>query len=126
MFCWQIYTFRYRFLTQSKGGKYDIALELLKKVINLNKSCYKAFEYLGYVMEKEASYADACDYYKSAYSFNHSPSLGYKLAFNYLKAKNYTEAIDISEEIYKEFPQFEAIKTDIYYHAIAQVRELRS
>ena len=77
-------------------------------------------------MEKEASYADACDYYKLAFSFNKSPSLGYKLAFNHLKAKNYTDAIDISEAIYREFPQFEAIKTDVYQNAIAQIRELRT
>ncbi len=94
-------------------------------MIGYNKSCYKAFEYLGYVMEKEASYADACEYYESAYSFNKSPSLGYKLAFNHLKAKNYTAAIDISEAISKEFPQFSAIKTDVYQNAISQIRELR-
>jgi hypothetical protein len=100
---------------------YDIALELLRKVISYNKSCFKAFEYLGFV----ASYADACNYYESAFSFSKSPSLGYKLAFNHLKAKNYTAAIDISEAIYKEFPQFEAIKTDVYQIAITQIRELR-
>ena len=33
-----------------QNGKYDLAIELLKKCIHVNKSCSKAFEYLGFVM----------------------------------------------------------------------------
>lgn len=39
-----------------QGGKFDMATELLRKVLLHNKSSTKAYEYMGYIMEKESSY----------------------------------------------------------------------
>ena len=49
------------------------------------------------IMEREASYKDASENYLKAWSYGNKnqPSVGYKLAFNYLKEKRYTDAIDI-------------------------------
>ena len=33
-----------------------MASELLRKVLNHNKSATKAYEYMGFIMEKESSY----------------------------------------------------------------------
>ena len=71
------------------SGKYDLAQELCKRCLTHNQSCAKAWEYLGLVMEKEQSYADAADAYERAWHFEseRSASVGFKLGFNYLKAK---------------------------------------
>ena len=67
------------------------------------------------MMEKEASYKDAAENYEKAwiYGKKNQPSIGYKLAFNYLKAKRYTDAIDISHYVIEKFPDFPKIKKDI-------------
>jgi tetratricopeptide repeat protein 21B len=65
-------------------GKYDLAAELCKKCIANNKSCAKAWEYLGVIMEKENAFKDAADHYERAWSLQNetSASVGFKLAFN--------------------------------------------
>ena len=47
-----------------QGGKFDMASELLRKVLAHNKSSTKAYEYMGYIMEKESSYKDAAAHYE--------------------------------------------------------------
>lgn len=39
--------------------------------------------------------------------------MGYKLAFNYLKGKRYVDAIDISREVLKIYPDFPRIRKEI-------------
>ena len=72
------------------SGKFDLAEELCKRCLAYNKSCAKAYEMMGVIKEKEQSYADAADNYEKAWKFTGelSPSIGFKLAFNYLKAKH--------------------------------------
>uniref|UniRef100_A0A4W3HT16 Tetratricopeptide repeat domain 21A n=1 Tax=Callorhinchus milii TaxID=7868 RepID=A0A4W3HT16_CALMI len=84
-----------------KAGKFDLAMDLLKRCLQYNQSCCKAYEYLGFVMEKEQSYMDAVNHYEMAwkYSSESNPTMGYKLAFNYLKAKMYVQAIDICHKV---------------------------
>jgi tetratricopeptide repeat protein 21B len=45
----------------------------------------------------------------------HRPPLqvGYKLAFNYLKAKRYVDAIDVCHKVIKAFPEYPKIRKDI-------------
>jgi tetratricopeptide (TPR) repeat protein len=50
------------------SGKYDLAQDLCKRCLTHNQSCAKAWEYLGLVMEKEQSYADAADAYERSAS----------------------------------------------------------
>ncbi|KAE8595622.1 hypothetical protein XENTR_v10015818 [Xenopus tropicalis] len=84
-----------------KSGKYDIATELLKRCLLYNKSCYKAYEYLGFIMENEQSYKDAAANYKLAWDYSNqsNPAVGFRLAFNYLKDKKYVDAIDICHKV---------------------------
>ena len=48
-----------------------------------------------------------------------SPSVGYKLAFNYLKAKRFVEAIDVCHKVLAAFPEYPKIRKDI----LAKARE---
>ncbi|XP_037703418.1 tetratricopeptide repeat protein 21A isoform X2 [Choloepus didactylus] len=80
-----------------QGGKFDLASELLRRCVQHNKSCCKAYEYMGYIMEKEQSYKDAATNYELAWKYSHhaNPAIGFKLAFNYLKDKRFVEAIEV-------------------------------
>ena len=67
----------------------------------LFQSCCKAYEYLGFIMEKEQSFKAAADNYEMAWKYGNknSPQIGYKLGFNYLKAKRFVDAIDIAQHV---------------------------
>ncbi len=60
---------------------------MCRKCLKYNKSCARAWEYMGQIMEREQAYKDAADHYENAwrFDFEQSPAVGYKLAFNYLK-----------------------------------------
>ncbi|KAI9207248.1 uncharacterized protein BJ171DRAFT_561472 [Polychytrium aggregatum] len=110
--------------TYIQGGKFDLATELLKKVLSKNMSCAKAFEYMGYIMEKEASYKDAATHYELAWKLQResSPAIGFKLAFNYLKAKRYVEAIDVCHKVLQAVPDYPKIRKEIMDKARASLR----
>ena len=46
-----------------QASKYDIASDLLQKVLKHNKSCSKAYELCGSIAEKEQSYKSAAMHY---------------------------------------------------------------
>ncbi|XP_071943351.1 tetratricopeptide repeat protein 21B-like [Antedon mediterranea] len=98
-----------------QSGKYDMATELLKKCLQHNKSCCKAYEYMGFIMEKEQSYKDASTNYEHAWKFSNksSPTIGYKLAFNYMKARRYVDAIDICHLVLADNPNYPRMRKDI-------------
>lgn len=107
-----------------QGSKYDLATELIRKALQYNKSCGKASEYLGFIMEKEQAYADAAINYEAAWKLGscNNPQLGYRLAFNYLKAKRYCDAIDVCHIVLKKHPNYPKIKKDILDKARASLR----
>ncbi|XP_003447380.1 tetratricopeptide repeat protein 21B [Oreochromis niloticus] len=106
------------------SGKYEMALELLNKCISHNKSCSKAYEYRGYIMEKEQSFRDAALNYEMAWKHGNqtNPTIGYKLAFNYLKAKRYVDAIDVCHKVLAAHPNYPRIRKDILDKARASLR----
>ncbi|XP_067908211.1 tetratricopeptide repeat protein 21B-like [Heterodontus francisci] len=107
-----------------KAGKYDLATELLKRCLQYNQSCCKAYEYLGFIMEKEQSYMDAVTNYKLAWKCSNeaSPAIGYKLAFNYLKAKMYMHAIEICHKVLKNHPTYPKIRKEVFEKARASLK----
>eukprot|EP00794_Sanderia_malayensis_P003381 gene3381-3871_t len=98
-----------------QSGKYDLAQDLLKRCLQYNKSCSKAWEYMGFIMEKEQSYKDAAFNYENAWknSNESNPAIGYRLAFNYLKAKRFVDAIDVCHKVLDKHPNYPKIKKDI-------------
>ncbi|XP_028660000.1 tetratricopeptide repeat protein 21B [Erpetoichthys calabaricus] len=107
-----------------KAGKYDIATDLLKRCLLYNKSCCKAYEYLGFIMETEQSYKDAASNYEMAWKYSNraNPVIGYKLAFNYLKDKKYVEAIDVCRKVLNDHPGYPKIRKEILEKAQLSVK----
>ncbi|MEE6489492.1 hypothetical protein FKM82_015590 [Ascaphus truei] len=107
-----------------QSGKYDMAGELLKRCLRHNRSCCKAYEYMGYIMEKEQAYKDAASNYEMAWKYGNqtNPSVGYKLAFNYLKAKRYVDAIDVCHKVLELHPNYPKIRKDILDKCRAALR----
>ncbi|XP_036277765.1 tetratricopeptide repeat protein 21B isoform X2 [Pipistrellus kuhlii] len=107
-----------------QSAKYDMAEELLKRCLHHNKSCCKAYEYMGYIMEKEQTYTDAALNYEMAWKHGNqtNPAIGYKLAFNYLKAKRYVDAIDVCHQVLEAHPTYPKIRKDILDKARTSLR----
>ncbi|XP_013391055.1 tetratricopeptide repeat protein 21B [Lingula anatina] len=107
-----------------QNGKYDMATELLRKCLAANKSCCKAYEYMGFIMEREQSYRDAAKNYENAWKYGNknSPVIGYKLAFNYMKARRFVDAIDICHHVLKTHPDYPKIRKDILDKARQSLR----
>ena len=106
------------------GGKYDLAEELWRRCLASNKSCAKAWEFLGVVKEKEMSYKDAASHYENAWKYENeaSAAVGYKLSFNYLKAKKYVDAIDVCHKVLQQFPDYPKIRKDVLEKARQALR----
>ncbi|XP_045566828.1 tetratricopeptide repeat protein 21B isoform X2 [Salmo salar] len=107
-----------------KSGKYDIASDLLQRCIKYNQSCSRAYEYMGYIREKEQSYHDASVFYDHAWLYTNrvNPSMGFRLAFNYLKFKQYNEAIEVCHKVLTEHPDYPLIQTEILERARSALR----
>ncbi|XP_064340945.1 tetratricopeptide repeat protein 21B isoform X4 [Camelus dromedarius] len=107
-----------------QSAKYDMAEELLKRCLRHNRSCCKAYEYMGYIMEKEQAYTDAALNYEMAWKQGNqtNPAVGYKLAFNYLKAKRFVDAIDICHQVLEAHPSYPKIRKDILDKARTSLR----
>merc|ERR1712178_124426 len=89
-----------------------------------NRSCGKAWEQLGLIYEKEQAYKDAATHYEKAWEHCNetSPSVGYRLGFNYLKAKRYVEAITICQQVLKISENYPKIKKDVLDKARQMLR----
>ncbi|XP_059173967.1 tetratricopeptide repeat protein 21B-like [Physella acuta] len=107
-----------------QSGKYDMAGELLKRCLQFNKSCCKAYEYSGFIFEKEQSYKDAANSYENAWKYGNknNPVIGYKLAFNYMKARRFVDAIDICQHVLNTHPNYPKIRKDILEKARQSIR----
>uniref|UniRef100_A0A673TV40 Tetratricopeptide repeat domain 21A n=1 Tax=Suricata suricatta TaxID=37032 RepID=A0A673TV40_SURSU len=107
-----------------QGGKFDLASELLRRCVHCNKSCFRAYEYMGFIMEKEQSYKDAAANYELAWKYSHqaNPAVGFKLAFNYLKDKRFVEAIEVCHTVLREHPNYPQIREEILEKAQGSLR----
>lgn len=105
-------------------GKFDLAQELCKRALTHNKSSGKAWELLGLVMEKEQSYIDAAECYQEAWicEGEASAAIGFKLAFNYLKAKKLVLAVDVCHKVLDQYPDYPKIRKEILDKAYAGFR----
>lgn len=107
-----------------QSSKYDLASSLCHLAKDHNRSCGKAWEQLGLIYEKEQAYKDAATHYEKAWEFCNetSPSVGYRLGFNYLKAKRYVEAINICQQVLKISENYPKIKKDVLDKARQMLR----
>lgn len=79
---------------------------------------------MGFIMEKEASYRDAADHYENAWKYARMSNsrMGFKLAFNYLKAHRYVESINVCHKILKVEPDYPKLRKEILDKARAGIR----
>lgn len=107
-----------------QSSKYDLASELLKKILTHNKTCTKAYEFSGIISEKEQNYKEASLHYDCAWKFGgrNNPAIGYKLAFNFMKCKKYADAIDVCQQVLRNHPDYPRIKKDILDKSINNLR----
>jgi tetratricopeptide repeat protein 21B len=107
-----------------QAGKYDMALELLKRCLQYNQACCRAWEYLGFISEREQAYRDAATNYEKAWHYgNHAnPAVGYRLAFNYLKSKRLVDAIDVCHTVLQRHPHYPKIQREILDKARQGIR----
>lgn len=105
-------------------NKYDLAEGELKKCLKYNKSNIKAEELMGLIKEKEKAYVDAADHYKKAWQMSNKKNggVGFRLAFNYLKADRHVDAIDIGKEILKVYPDYPRVRETIIDVARSKIR----
>jgi tetratricopeptide repeat protein 21B len=80
-----------------------------------NRSCGKAQELMGLIREKEQAYADASEFYEKAFELTSrkSAAIGYRLAYNYMKAKRYIDCLEVCRQVTEVHPSYTTIKTDI-------------
>lgn len=107
-----------------QSSKYDLASSLCHLAKDHNRSCGKSWEQLGLIYEKEQAYKDAATHYEKAWEFcnESSPSVGYRLAFNYLKAKRYVVAINICQQVLKISENYPKIRKEVLDKARSQLR----
>jgi tetratricopeptide repeat protein 21B len=105
-------------------NKFDLAEAELKKVLKYNRSNVKAEELMGLIKEKEKAYVDAAAHYDRAFQMSNRKNcaVGFRLAFNYLKASRYVDTIDVSKEILKVEPTYPKVQTDLIDKARSQIR----
>ncbi len=75
-------------------------------------------------MEKESDFRNAADCYQKAWKleFEASATVGFKLAFNYLKCDMNIEAIDVCETVLGLYPDYPRIRQEILHKAYANIR----
>ncbi|EZA54614.1 Tetratricopeptide repeat protein 21B [Ooceraea biroi] len=107
-----------------QSSKYDLANELLKRVLQHNATCVRAHELSGHIAEKDQNYREAATRYTQAWKCGGKTklSIGYKLAYCCLKAKMYADAIEACNEVLKQNIDYPRIKKDILEKCINNLR----
>lgn len=108
----------------TQSSKYDLANDLLKRVLQHNATCVRAHELSGYIAEKEQNYREAAAQYSQAWKYGgkFKLSVAYKLAYCSMKAKSYADAIEACNEVLKQNPDYPRIRKDILEKCINNLR----
>ncbi|XP_065218694.1 tetratricopeptide repeat protein 21B-like [Planococcus citri] len=107
-----------------QSGKFELAYELVKKILTYNQGCSKAHELLGVIAEKDQKYGDAASHYVKAWklSSQSDPVLGYRLGTYFIKVKKYAEAIATCQTVFKTTPNHSKLRKEIYEKAVSLLR----
>jgi tetratricopeptide repeat protein 21B len=107
-----------------QGAKYDLASQLCHLAKDHNRSCGKAWELIGLIYEREQSYKDAAHHYEKAWELGNqsNAAVGFRLSFNYLKAKRYVEAINVCNAVLEKNPDYPKIRKEVLEKAWQSLR----
>ena len=105
-------------------GQTPLAEELCNKCLKYNQACGRAWETLGMIKESAGEWREAAEMYDKgwAHAAEQSPALGYKLAFNYMRAEQPAKAIDVCNKVIAKFPNYPKIKKEILSKAVDNLR----
>jgi tetratricopeptide repeat protein 21B len=100
---------------QMGAAKNDLAIKMCREALARDNASALASEILGDIAEREMSYADAADHFARAWEsdMERTARVGYKLAFNYLKSRRFTRAIDVCHKVLEQFPDYGKIQETI-------------
>lgn len=117
--CWLLLADLY--INQNKSEQ---ANTVLRTILQHNASSIKAFEFLGYLREKEQKFNDAAANYDDAWKLSRmrNPAIGYKLAYNLLKCKRLFDCIEVCHHVLKLYPTYPKIKKEIMDKARMSIR----
>ncbi|XP_060828682.1 tetratricopeptide repeat protein 21B-like [Bombus pascuorum] len=107
-----------------QSNKYELANDLLRRVLQHNATCVRAHELSGYIAEKEQNYREAASQYSEAWKYGGKSklSVAYKLAYCSMKAKAYADGIEACNEVLKQSPDYPRIKKEILEKCINNLR----
>ena len=105
-------------------SKYDLANELLKRVLQHNATCVRAHELSGHIAEREQNYREAAIRYGQAWKYGGRTklSVGYKLAYCSSKCKSYADAIKVCNQVLAQNPDYPRIRKDILDKSVNNIR----
>jgi len=107
-----------------QSGKPDMASQLCHLASSHNRSAGRAWETLGLIHEKNHAYKEACQHYERAWEIcnRNSPHVGFRLAFNYLKAKRLLDCVLVCQQVLNVSENYPRIQKEILEKARAQMR----
>ncbi|XP_033195611.2 tetratricopeptide repeat protein 21B [Bombus vancouverensis nearcticus] len=107
-----------------QSNKYELANDLLRRVLQHNATCVRAHELCAYIAEKEQNYREAASQYSEAWKYGGKSklSVAYKLAYCSMKAKAYADGIEACNEVLKQSPDYPRIKKEILEKCINNLR----
>lgn len=84
----------------------------------------KAEEFRGYIKEKEKQFHEAAMHYERAWQMSNkrNATVAFRLAFNYMKANRYIDAIDVGKDILKVYPDYPKVQSDIIAKARSMIK----
>ena len=104
-------------------GKLSNAIKSLEAVSHQDHLNAISYELYGLVMEKEASYNDACKYYESAWLLSRGAStVAFRLAYNYIKSNRYEDAVVMCQLALREWSDFARLRKEVLYLAERRLR----
>lgn len=79
---------------------------------------------MGLIKEKEKAYDAAAAHYQAAFKMSNKTNagVGFRLAFNYLKAQKYTDTVEVGRQILSVYPEFPKVKADLINKARSLIR----
>ncbi|KAK0395375.1 hypothetical protein QR680_001248 [Steinernema hermaphroditum] len=117
--CWLLLTDLY-----INQGKHDQAISVIRTILQHNASSIKAYEFMGYLMEKDQKWNDAIKNYEDAWTRckHRNPTIGYKLSYVYLKQRRFFDCIHVCHKVLEQYPNNLRIRRDILEKARTSLR----
>ena len=98
-----------------RASKFDKARMAALRCIAYNQYCSRAYEYIGYIAEKEGKFEEAVQAYEKVWKTAQrcSPSTGYRYASCCMRVRQFMSAMDVAKEVACNFPEYSRIRNEV-------------